>query len=341
MPIVQLVWNADGDDKRVVICQAMMTLILLPYELITTFGGCKGAGALAQVAGELENSLVELAGEAAPAAAPAAEEGTELDEAAELEKQREAERQAQIQEEVIVQLGPPSKGKLKRLKREKFLAKVRARRQLKLDQQSNARTKPKLEAAVAPVRLVARLLGAKKKPTDGQLPLSTRAESPAHRIGAAVTPVLYVTRLLGTAKQGSAADGQRMASATLGSPTLGEPVRSSCSRESDKQVSALGQTPEWHGSSPPSYECTGDISSEAEMTLVRPIPAESAVELEDLRQGGVHQAHSSSDLDRLIDRIPRYNQDGPAPAPAPALACGGAPSWESRPATRESNRGDS
>ena len=150
VPIVQLVWSAEGDDKRTVLCQVLFTTILLPYEMATTFFGCSGAGVLADVAGELEGSLVELAGEAAPAA----EEGKEdtfvegINGAPQMAKEPSEETGEQdtlfvgTSEEdtqvVMGQLGPPSKGALKRMKRDKFLQRVRGRRALR-EAQSQAK----------------------------------------------------------------------------------------------------------------------------------------------------------------------------------------------------------
>jgi len=60
VPIVGFVWKAGGMAPREIACQMLMTCILLPYEVATTFLGCKGAGVAADIVGELEGTAVEL-----------------------------------------------------------------------------------------------------------------------------------------------------------------------------------------------------------------------------------------------------------------------------------------
>jgi len=59
VPLVGLIWKADGDAKEV-ICQMVMTLILLPYEIATSFFGAAGVGSASDIVGELEGAMVEV-----------------------------------------------------------------------------------------------------------------------------------------------------------------------------------------------------------------------------------------------------------------------------------------
>ena len=60
-PIVGAIWQADN-NLREVGSQMFMTFILMPYEVATSFLGFGGAGAMADVVGEMEGSAVEMAG---------------------------------------------------------------------------------------------------------------------------------------------------------------------------------------------------------------------------------------------------------------------------------------
>jgi len=71
VPIVGHVWQSNGSMGEIA-CQMAMTLILLPYEVATTFLGCKGAGIAADVVGDMETTAVELA-------APSADLSTKFD----------------------------------------------------------------------------------------------------------------------------------------------------------------------------------------------------------------------------------------------------------------------
>jgi len=64
VPLVGFIWKNNG-DMREIACQLLMTLVLLPYEVATTFLGCKGAGVAADVVGELEGTVVGLAASSA------------------------------------------------------------------------------------------------------------------------------------------------------------------------------------------------------------------------------------------------------------------------------------
>ena len=131
--------------------QMLLSCLLLPYQLATSFMGMSGAGAAADVVSELEGSLVDLAG------AGGEEEEEEEQEAAVVEGDGEKEEQAIMKEaderepsrvqepgrsatgswqhaaaaaqdgEMGKATATASKGKKKRLKREAFLARVRAR----------------------------------------------------------------------------------------------------------------------------------------------------------------------------------------------------------------------
>jgi len=64
VPLFQIAWGSDG-SKAEIACQMFMTLILTPYEILTTFFGLKGGGILMAIAGEFEGSLVEMGASAA------------------------------------------------------------------------------------------------------------------------------------------------------------------------------------------------------------------------------------------------------------------------------------
>ena len=147
VPICQLAWSGDGSRIEIA-CQIFMTCILLPYEIITTFFGCAGMGAAADVVAEMEGSVVELTTAASDRFAGVQQEDEDDDDAEEVESKvngpsmpppsldaagcvlpasecTQPEEEEEEEEERIK--GPPSAGAKKRMKREKFLARVRMR----------------------------------------------------------------------------------------------------------------------------------------------------------------------------------------------------------------------
>ena len=100
VPIVGLVWKSDGDCREIA-TQMVLSCILMPYEIMTSLLGFSGGGDLGSVLGELEGSMVELGAASTTVGEEAGKSG-------------------------------PSKGKLKRLKKETFLARVRGKKEAKL-----------------------------------------------------------------------------------------------------------------------------------------------------------------------------------------------------------------
>ena len=119
VPIFQKMRSGDGSMVEIG-CQIIMTCVLLPYEMVTTFFGCGGLGAAADVVAEMERSAIELTSSAAEAKSEAADDE---------EEEEEAEEEA-LKERLIK--APPSAGAKKRMKRAMFVARVRERTEASL-----------------------------------------------------------------------------------------------------------------------------------------------------------------------------------------------------------------
>lgn len=59
VPLVAIVWGADGDCREIM-TQIFMTCILMPYEIAASFFGFGGFDTLTGILGELEGSVVEV-----------------------------------------------------------------------------------------------------------------------------------------------------------------------------------------------------------------------------------------------------------------------------------------
>ena len=120
VPLCQRLWSAEGSLMEVV-CQMIMTCILLPYQMVTTMLGCKGLGAAADIVSEMEGSIIELATSSSTVTAT----GDEEDDVEATGPEEEEEGLAALRERRA--RAPPSKGARKRMKQQLFLARVRKR----------------------------------------------------------------------------------------------------------------------------------------------------------------------------------------------------------------------
>ena len=140
VPTVQMVWAKEG-PARDAIAQMIISLLLLPYQFATSFFGMSGAGAAADVAAELEGAMVDMAGADGQEKEEEEEEEEEEGEASPLyrtakERWNKAAKAAKATKALQIEddeqpRASASKGQVKRLKREAFLARVRGRMQSK------------------------------------------------------------------------------------------------------------------------------------------------------------------------------------------------------------------
>ena len=128
-PMAQKIWGADGNAREVV-CQMITSCLLLPYTFITSCFASMGFGSVADVVSELEGAAVDSA-----AASNELVQNVDEDENdGEDEKIPDdidedpgsAEEDGEI-DEPLVQRGPLTTSALKRMKRQAYVLRVRAK----------------------------------------------------------------------------------------------------------------------------------------------------------------------------------------------------------------------
>jgi hypothetical protein len=142
VPFAQKVWGADG-NAREVCCQTLMSCILLPYSVVTTFVSSTGLGGIADIVSELEGAAVDSAA-ASKDMAQTLEEDSETSERSKKSPSAEGNEPTPVHsnvsgeagtkdendppsedDEPLVQHGPSTSGTLRKLKRQAYIMRVR------------------------------------------------------------------------------------------------------------------------------------------------------------------------------------------------------------------------
>ena len=110
-PLVQHLWRAEDENIRKILCQTLMTGLMMPFTIASSFFGMK-SNVISDVIGEMEGTIVGAVGSTKGIRNKVS--GGEADE------NEQADGMGEVQRKL-------SKGKLKRMRRETQLLRIRSK----------------------------------------------------------------------------------------------------------------------------------------------------------------------------------------------------------------------